>query len=385
MSQANGAKTGASGIKVAVVTTTIYVPKCLDDYFANAVTYGHADTLFVVTGDTKTPVDAKSFCAEASARHGVTCVFMDVEDQKAYMAKYPEFDAHLPWRCIQRRNVSILYAYEQGCDVIIAIDDDNYVLPGTDFVGTHLAGLSLQENPLTSLCSSSGWLNVCKYLKDHRGVPFYPRGYPMEERWPKVEPVIRTCASPSRAVVNAGLWLDDPDVDAITRLCNDIVATEYTRDSSYVMANGTWCPFNSQNTAFHRDLIPAYVLSPLIGRMDDIWASYVALRIMDHLGHGCVFGHPLVTQDRNPHNYFVDHEKERIGLEAGGILCKILRSIVLTHQTYFSCGVELIDKLEAAAAASEELKPNAGAVKWVNDMISTYRAWFATMRRLGAQ
>ena len=183
MSQAKKAKTG--GTKVAVVTTTIYVPKCLDDYFANAVTYGHSDTLFVVTGDTKTPAEAKSFCAEASARHGVNCVFMDVEDQKAYMSKvhlffwlsylylmrmqYPEFDAHLPWRCIQRRNVSILYAYEQGCDVIIAIDDDNYVLPGTDFVGTHLAGLSLQDNPLTSLCSSSGWLNVCKYLKDHRG------------------------------------------------------------------------------------------------------------------------------------------------------------------------------------------------------------------------
>ena len=167
------------------------------------------------------------------------------------------------------------------------------------------------------------------------------------------------------------------------------------------MANGTWCPFNSQNTALHRDLIPAYVLSPLIGRMDDIWArctypflpvalpdccvSYVALRIMDHLRHGCVFGHPLVTQDRNPHNYFVDHEKERIGLEAGGILCKLLRSIALTNQTYLSCAVELIDKLEAAVAASEELKPNAGAVKWVNDMISTYRAWFATMRRLGVQ
>ena len=51
--------------------------------------------------------------------------------------QYPKFDAHLPWRCIQ---VSILYAYEQVCDVIIAIDDDNYVLAGTDFVGTHLAG-----------------------------------------------------------------------------------------------------------------------------------------------------------------------------------------------------------------------------------------------------
>ena len=81
--------------------------------------------------------------------------------------QYPEFDAHLPWRCIQRRNVSILYAYEQGCDVIIAIDDDNYVLAGTDFVGTHVAGLTLHDTP--SLSSSSGWLNVCKFLKDHRG------------------------------------------------------------------------------------------------------------------------------------------------------------------------------------------------------------------------
>ena len=29
----------------------------------------------------------------------------------------------------------------------------------------------------------------------------------------------------AQVVVNAGLWLDDPDVDAITRLCNDICAT----------------------------------------------------------------------------------------------------------------------------------------------------------------
>ena len=28
-------------------------------------------------------------------------------------------------------------------------------------------------------------------------------------------------------VVNGGLWLDDPDVDAITRLCNDISAVRY--------------------------------------------------------------------------------------------------------------------------------------------------------------
>jgi len=97
----------ASSIKIAVVTTTIYVPKCLDDYFANAVTYGHSDTLFVVTGDTKTPAEAKSFCNEASARHGVKCVFMDVEDQKAYMVKVPTRICGLLF-CILQQICSIL-------------------------------------------------------------------------------------------------------------------------------------------------------------------------------------------------------------------------------------------------------------------------------------
>ena len=71
------------------------------------------------------------------------------------------------------------------------------------------------------------------------------------------------------------------DVDAITRLCNDISAVEYTREKSFSMAKGTWCPFNSQNTAISRSVIPAYCLSPRVGRYDDIWASYVCLAIMD--------------------------------------------------------------------------------------------------------
>lgn len=135
----------------------------------------------------------------------------------------------------------------------------------------------------------------------------------------------------------------------VCRLCNDIVAKEYTREDSFVLTNGTWCPFNSQNTSYHRSVIPAYFLSPTIGRMDDIWASYVLTRCMHHLGHVVRFGHPLVTQvsclphthgaaltpiclpsqDRNPHNFMVDHEKERIGLESGGKLCSILQSIPL--------------------------------------------------------
>lgn len=109
----------------------------------------------------------------------------------------------------------------------------------------------------------------------------------------------------AQVVVNAGLWLDDPDVDAITRLCNDICATRsalprvlraanaiassfmrarqsiepavslmaatacghlrrYNRTESFATEKGTWSPFNSQNTALSCVLcLPARPLAPV--------------------------------------------------------------------------------------------------------------------------
>jgi hypothetical protein len=198
------------------------------------------------------------------------------------MSRFPELDALIPWNTIQRRNVSILYAYAAGCDPIITIDDDNLVYDGVDFIGQHLAGFS--NEPTDVLSSSSGWFNICRFLRDKRGYNFYPRGYPLDERWKNFLPATSAASKPVRVAVNAGLWLDDPDVDAITRLTNDIVAVEYTRERSFALAAGTWCPFNSQNTAISRAAVAAYVLPPHIGRYDDIWISYVVLRMCDHLG-----------------------------------------------------------------------------------------------------
>jgi hypothetical protein len=118
-------------------------------------------------------------------------------------------------------------------------------------------------------------------------VEYYPRGYPMDQRFVDPRPVYRSEIQTRKVVVNGGLWLDDPDVDAITRLCNSISAVRcgrtrypppallvsalqtvaaqvpdlcaprsYTREESFTMANGTWCPFNSQNTALAREVPP---------------------------------------------------------------------------------------------------------------------------------
>ena len=35
--------------------------------------------------------------------------------------------------------LSFLQAYEWGAEVIITIDDDNYFVPGQDFIGEHVA------------------------------------------------------------------------------------------------------------------------------------------------------------------------------------------------------------------------------------------------------
>ena len=214
---------------------------------------------------------------------------------------------------LQRRNVSILVAFERGAEVIITIDDDNFFVEGQDFIGDHAAPILAGEQAMETLSSNTGWLNVCGFLEDKRGFEFYPRGYPMDQRWPALPSIHRSRQAPCRVAVNAGLWLDDPDVDAITRLCNDISAKRYTRETSFALAPGTWCPFNSQNTAVWREAIPAYCLSPNIGRYDDIWASYVMLIIMEHLGHSVAFGFPLVKQERNPHNYT---RRSALGLRA---------------------------------------------------------------------
>ena len=284
---------------------------------------------------------------------------------------------------IQRRNLAILLAYEKGCDVIITIDDDNYFVEGQDFVGEHSApilGKAYVEH--SALKSNTNWLNVCDFLEDKRKVEFYPRGYPMNERWKEPKPFNRTEKQKRKIIVNAGLWLDDPDVDAITRLTNDISAVRYTKEESFTMAKGTWCPFNSQNTAMARDIIPAYCLSPNIGRYDDIWAGYAILAIADHFDHATMFGFPLVKQERNPHNYFVDHQKERIGLEHSETFCGWLRDLSFTGQTYLACLEELVAGLETKASApgvKDDLKSH------VAGFLQSQKAWIKTMKRLNVK
>lgn len=324
----------------AIVTTTIFVPKLLDSYAEDAKKHSH-NVLFVVVGDKKTPPETEEYCLQLAKKSGFRVDYFSPERQEEYLSQWSKLRDHIQWNCIQRRNVGMLYAYENGCETIATIDDDNFLIDA-DYLGTHGIGTQMD---VTEVASQTGWMNVCTLLTESHGRIFYHRGFPLEKRTEESWDEKSTTIQP---VVSAGLWLGDPDIDALERLYHLTDPTEATtlaREERFSPALGTWTPFNSQNTALARRVIPAYFLSPKVGRYDDIWGSYVVKRIADHLDDRIVFGKPLVKQERNPHNYWRDLDAERYGHSLTLAFVEALSSIELRGTTYQKCYEELSEAL----------------------------------------
>jgi hypothetical protein len=242
----------------------------------------------------------------------------------------------------------MMRAYEQGADKIITLDDDN-LATGCDMIGEHYVG----SRYLQTYTSDSGWLNVCSFLKEENNIEFYHRGFPSKQRW--TTPFVTKNYMAVNAVVNAGFWLDDPDVDAITRLERRVRVTGYkpTWGESVALAPGTWTPFDCQNTALARKIIPAYFLSPYIGRHSDIFASYVINRLAEHFGDVIVFGGPLVLHSRHPHDLWKDLSAEREGMKLTDGFCDALRLIQLDAKSYHKGFGQIIEGLYGWAEADD--------------------------------
>lgn len=365
-------------MKITITTTTIHVPYLIEDYIKDVIKYGRQDYVdFVITGDRKTPDDAKEYCAQLEAKYHIPVLFMDVEAQDTYLERFSTFKNFLPWNCIQRRQVAILKAYDQGSDIIILIDDDNYIAC-EDYVGHHMhLG---QPNTMATVSSPTGWYNICEDLQDRQGRKFYPRGYSWLDRVEEAYDCQWEEKPDLRAMVNAGFWLGDPDIDAVTRLSAPIDVVAYKRDHNYALAHGTYSPFNSQNTAIHRDIVPIYCLVPDIGRFDDIWSSYIVERLTWQMGDYVSYGQPLVKQDRNDHDLWADVAAEEMGTKMTTDFCSWLRQITLTQHTYLGCGIELFDKLKTLMdnLANDVLPANRRA--YINHVIDAHRIWFNTIQ-----
>lgn len=330
-------------MKTTIVTTTIHIPTFLKAYSDDAIRYDH-EVDFIVIGDRKSPVGTAEFCQTIP-----NCIYMDIPSQKEYMLRFPELWHHIPFDSFERRNIGILQAYETDADVMVTIDDDNLLAVENAMLWHKRTGVTRR---IPVYRSSSGWFNVCSMLKEENDVEFYHRGYSPRHKWEK-DTYISSQNHDVGVVVNAGLWYNNPDTDAITRLerkLNVIGLSEELENlgtGTFALSPGTWSPFNCQNTALAREIIPAYFMSPYIGRHSDIFASYVVNRLAEYFGDVVAFGMPLANHDRSDHDLWHDLDIEREGMQLTDEFCQVLRQINLTAKTYHEGFGQIINGLKS--------------------------------------
>lgn len=284
---------------LALVMPTIHAPTVLKLYRRMEL----AMPIFVV-GDEQTPdEEVRGLLNGIGSAH-----YYSAEDQRRL--GYESCDL-LNWRHPGRRSIGYLQAIREGADIVVSADDDNFAIDNDYFktferlVGGTFDGLEMG--------SPGRWVDATWFLDP----PVHHRGFPHQLWHPFNAPVARSTAG-ARIGVAAGLCLGDPDIDAVTRMVKKptCMGASAVADAGFVVDPSCYSPFNSQNTAFLRELLPVLLMLTPYGRFDDIWCSYVAERVMREHGYVVHYGRPYVWQQRSEHSLIRDLAVEIEGMEA---------------------------------------------------------------------
>ena len=275
-------------MSTAIITTTInHNPESYEAYAKQG--------RLIVAGDMSTHADTEGYVRDLGG------IFLGVTEQHE-MA--PELSDIIGWKSIQRRNMALLSAIREGFDVIITVDDDN--LPGADFAESHeriLSGGYTTDREVFN----DGWINIGDFVQPptwQRGTPY---GHPVNSQ-------VRPLIDRPEVVVSQSQVLGAPDCDAITRLTKDPEIVEIGPDFLVRPSTGTYLAWNSQATAYTKEFAPLAMVLPFVGRYDDIFSTFIARRILAGYDKAIHVGRPAVRQERNPHDFTVDLEKEVYGL-----------------------------------------------------------------------
>jgi hypothetical protein len=277
-------------MKKFIVTTTINPVTEATLKFASIA--DEKDFTFVIVGDTKTP-------------HGMYEQLVSVCKNVIYLSPekqselYPELSEIIGWKTIQRRNIGFVYAYQNGADIVATVDDDN--IPYSSWGDNIMVGKEIEVDEYENMS--------CPYFDaisttEHNDL--WHRGFPIEYLQVKnnIEYKGKTRITP---LVQAEFWDGDPDIDAICRLSKKPIIKFRPFEP---FTTKQLSPFNSQNTFIHRSVLKYYSVFPYIGRMDDIWGSYV---MQYHSPNSVIYTQSSVYQARNPQDLVKNLENEIIG------------------------------------------------------------------------
>ena len=376
-----------SNRRASIVVTTIFEPRFIDGYLANIDRHGRRDSVdLIVIIDRKTPPTVAQACAEAKGRgFRVECPTLD--EQEAFLDRFPSMKERVPYNSDNRRNVGFLMALDRGAELLISIDDDNYCLDDSDFVGEH--AVVGEEREVEESESSDGWFNIGTMLTTSSADEIFPRGFPYFARGAQTRvSVLQTRRA--RVAMNAGLWLSDPDVDAISRIA---IAPRVTAADPRprFLGEKTWSPINTQNTGIARDAIAAYYYVRMgfnvgglsIDRYGDILSGYLCQACVKARGEAIRIGSPVADHRRTPHNLFKDLYHELAGVVLLDDLLPWLTSAKLSGATYAELYAHLADELEARSDAYRGFIWDQGGGAFLRDTAQHMRAWLDAVRLIG--
>ncbi|HSP73666.1 MAG TPA: STELLO glycosyltransferase family protein [Gaiellaceae bacterium] len=260
---------------------------------------------FILVGDEPSPLD---FALDG-------CDFYSLERQGGLDF---ELAALSPVRHYARKNLGYLVAIRRRAATIVETDDDTTASPAF-WAPRH----PTHAGPTAS---AHGWVNVYRYFSD---ATIWPRGFPLDDARAPVPPVVDLPVAELLCPIQQGLVDEDPDVDAVYRLLLEL-PLRFDDGPSVALTAGSWCPFNSQNTAWWPQAYPLmYLPSYCSFRMTDIWRSFVAQRIAGANEWGVLFHRATISQHRNPHDLMRDFRDEVVGYLDNRAMCGLLDSLDL--------------------------------------------------------
>ena len=286
--------------KISLIITSIAAPNAAMKIFAQEAKNRNIN--FIVIGDTKSPPD---FAIQ-------NCQFFSIADQdrsKFRLAKV------LPKKHYARKNIGYLLA--AGSDIIIETDDDNF--PKNEFWNKR------SINVKAKIVGEEGWVNIYRAFSN---IPIWPRGFPLEYISSST-PYLEKDQTELICPIQQGLADENPDVDAVYRMCREL-PVNFDKRLPVAIGKNSWCPFNSQNTTWFRESFPLlYLPSYCSFRMTDIWRSFIAQRIAWTCGWSILFHNSTVWQERNEHNLLKDFEDEIPGYLNNAKMCGMLEDLDL--------------------------------------------------------
>ena len=302
---------------IAIVITTIYKYSVVDELLSYPNLY--------VIGDKKTPISVPQ---------------INLISQRDWLRDHPKLKSIIPYNTDARRNIGYLMALQDGADIVISMDDDNYPTGDiNEYIRQHSITGSLNKSQ--EIESSTKWFNICDILENDKKVNIYPRGFPYYAR---IENKIKVNIRTRKIAINQGLWFESPDVDAITNLVANSSITGMAT-SSMILSKNTWSPINSQNTAVSKKAMYSYMFMIGFKRFGDILQGYLARKCIDQMGEYVRYGTPLVNHRRNAHNYLKDMLAETPEMLMIEETLPWLRGMQLESKSYAECYNELASKL----------------------------------------